>query len=127
MLYYDSKLDQAYTEAGLRQRGLRTTKDSLSAAGIYPLECAPPEHDQALYVATPTAIVPAGPGLYRQEFELTPRPLEEARAALKGLAGANGGLSRQVASISPGLDWCRQGSKIKTASPRRSKAWNAQG
>ena len=88
MLYYDTKLAQSFTETGLRQRGLQLTRDALSAAGIYPLECTPPEHDQALYVATPTAIVPAGAGLFRQEFEVTPRPIEEARAALKARAGA---------------------------------------
>lgn len=88
MLYYDTKLAQSFTEAGLRQRGLHLTRDALSAAGIYPLECTPPEHDQALFTATPTVIVPAGGGLFRQEFEVTPRPIEEARAALKARAGA---------------------------------------
>lgn len=88
MLYYDTKLAQSFTEAGLRQRGLQLSKDALSAAGIYPLECTPPEHDQALFTATPTTIVQAGFSLFRQEFELTPRSIEEARTGLKARAGS---------------------------------------
>lgn len=88
MLYYDTKLAQSFTEAGLRQRGLQLSKDALSAAWIYPLECTPPEHDQALFTAAPTSIVNAAPGLYRQEFELTPRSIEEARTGLKARAGS---------------------------------------
>ncbi|NCC33519.1 MAG: DUF4376 domain-containing protein [Chloroflexia bacterium] len=88
MLFYDTRLAQSFTESGLRQRGLQLTRDALSTAGIYPLECAPPDHDQALFTAAPTIIVNAGAELYRQEFELTPRSIEEARTGLKARAGS---------------------------------------
>jgi hypothetical protein len=88
MLFYDTKLAQSFTEPGLRQRGLQLTMDALSTAGIYPLECAPPDHDPALFTAVPTIVVNAG-GLYRQEFELAPRSIEEAKAGLKARAGAH--------------------------------------
>ena len=89
MLFYDTRLAQSFTESGLRQRGLQLTRDALSTAGIYPLKCAPPDHDPALFTAVPTIIVNVGEGLYRQEFELAPRSIEEAKAGLKARAGAH--------------------------------------
>ena len=77
MLYYDTKLAQAFTESGLRQRGLPITRDVLAQAGIYPLDCDVPAHNPTTHTAEPTVIVDAGNGRYRQEFALVPRPLTE--------------------------------------------------
>ena len=45
MSFFDSRLVQCFTAAGLRQRGLPIDHDLLAEAGIYPLRCTPPDYD----------------------------------------------------------------------------------
>lgn len=82
MTFYDTRIALPFTAAGLRQRGLSDDSALLASAGIFPLRCDPPDHDERLYSTIPSGIVVAN-GVARQEFAVVPRALDEARTAMK--------------------------------------------
>ena len=82
MSFFDSRLVQYFTAAGLRQRGLPVDHDLLAEAGIYPLRCTTPAHDERLYTTNPTTVTVTD-GIAVQGFEIVPRSLDEAQAAMK--------------------------------------------
>lgn len=78
-MYYDTRLDQAFTRQGIVQRGLPVDRAVLAQAGIYPLTYAYPLYDQRLYALAPLPVQIRG-DVAHQEFDIVPLPLEQARA-----------------------------------------------
>ena len=83
--YYDTRLQQFYTQDGLRQRGLPLDDTVLAQIDIYPVRYMYPAYDMRLYTIGPKAVT-VEDGIAWQEFDIVPVNLEVGKKALLELA-----------------------------------------